>query len=176
MTLKYEELIAHVNDIAQLIDEVIETAEADIYGKCISTAKITHAELTKRGIPCQLVGGRAAFSFNKGRFGIIDYGYDQKAAISGHKIGHFWIESGEYIIDTTLRHLKSEAHKDDMMRGLPPAEFKLSTKMVLRKREVSTYRQLYRGKLGWHYLEIPGRGDQVWKGQPDRLEPAKDFM
>lgn len=173
MKMKYKDLVAHVNEIAHLIDSITEAAQVDICGKCLSNTKITYSELKKREIPCRVAGGRAAFSFNLGRFGIIDYGYDEKPALGGKKIGHFWIISGDYLIDTTLRHLKSEAIQDDVMRSLPPSEFLLDDRMVLRRKDISTYKQLYDGKLGWHYLEIPGRGEQAWTGHPDLLESKK---
>ena len=172
MKLKYKDLVTIVNDIALVIDDVLELANKDVYGKCMASARITHDELKARGIPCRIAGGRAAFSFNKGRFGIIDYGYDEKPAIAGKKIGHFWIVTGDYVVDPTLRFLKEEAWNDDMMRGLPPSQFLLDDRMVVRKRDLSTFKQLHAGKLGWHYDEIPGRSELVWSGKPSELAPA----
>ena len=61
-------------------------------GNCVVLTKIGHDLLTKAGYSVRVAGGKAAFSINRGKWGIVDFGYSPTLDIPGTSaIGHFWL-------------------------------------------------------------------------------------
>lgn len=146
-------------------------------GLCVSFTKIGHDILTREGLNVRIAGGRAAFSVNKGQWGIIDFGYSQALDVRRDPrvgyIGHFWLvlDQEQVIIDFTMMTLKELVHDSDRFMGLPLQPFNLRKGVIIPMNKVSSFDELKRGKIGWHYQEIAGRGEDLFKSPvPDLPE------
>lgn len=99
-------------------------------GLCASLTRIGYDLLSKAGFPLRIAGGKAAFGINKGKWGIMDFGYSPYFPAPGTAyIGHFWLvaDEPEWIIDFTLMFLKETMFTSDQERGLPRQPVNLRT-------------------------------------------------
>ena len=134
-------------------------------GNCVALTKIGYDLLTKAGYSVRVAGGKAAFSINRGKWGIVDFGYSPTLDIPGTRaIGHFWLvdDKFEWIIDFTLPFLKDIVHQSDIERFLSAQPFQLPCTTIVPFAKNSPFDTLMRGKIGWHYQEIANRGDDVF--------------
>jgi len=126
---------------------------------CVYVARKAQLLLADRGIDTVLVGGLAAFSVNKGRFGILDYGYSAKANTTSFANtdnpyhGHCWLEikSLDVIVDLTTHKLKKTFEADSALRGITELDFNITTNPVFNKSESKSFDRLMSGELGRHY-------------------------
>lgn len=134
-------------------------------GLCAFLTRIGHDLLSKAGFPLRIAGGKAAFGVNKGKWGIMDFGYSPYFPAPGTAyIGHFWLvaDEPEWIIDFTLMFLKETMFTSDQERGLPRQPVNLRTNVIVPIRKLSSFDELMAGKMGWHYQEIPGRDKDLF--------------
>lgn len=148
--------------IEPILIEIMERNGEGSGGLCIGAAKLAYPLLKEKGIEVRVAGGRAAFSVNKGKWGILDYGYDSNPISNGLFVGHFWLVCEFGIIDLSLPLLKEVMRKDNLRRGLSNQSFKLKERMLILRSQNSKFATLFEGKIGWHYLEIDGRGEDIW--------------
>ena len=144
-------------EIQPKLDEASHYADG---GLCVLAASLGLAALRERGESVRIAGGRAAFSVNKTRFGMLDFGYSDNSMV-GRYIGHFWLVHQYGIIDFSLPYLKETFEKDNARRGIAGGPIKLPSQMLIPTGKLQTYAALYKGKIGWHYQEIPGRGEVI---------------
>ena len=139
-------------------------------GRCVSLNGLGTVELKKLGFDARLVGGKAAFSFNKGKRGIIDYGYQPnpfhpyaEEGIQSFE-GHAWIEIRRLgvIVDFTLPALKGTMLADNLRNGINDTEFRLSSKAIVPMNDITTFNELYDNfKIGYHYKRSKDTTDYV---------------
>lgn len=129
-------------------------------GNCVLINGMTCQRLLDNGFNAKLVGGKAAFSVNKGKHGVLDFGYSQRGEAitpSGEMLhgyrGHCWIEIKKLnvIVDLTLPHLEQTFIHNNRQLGISDNEFKLSKSMVVSMDETQTWDKLLDGALGYHY-------------------------
>ena len=177
MKLDLKQLEHHANIAQKLTDDALNHAGKEKFGACMVAARITEIYLKKQGFPVRVAGGRAMFSLNSSQWGIIDFGYSEVPEIERYEktdtIGHFWCVVGGHVIDCSLQYLVAMVRLSDQSRGIDAGPVQLPSKSLIRKNEISSARKLYNGKIGWHYAEIPGRGENVWKEHPGRISIGK---
>ena len=170
--------LEHHSEIAQrLTDEALMETGVGTQGVCMISTRIAYQYLKDQGFPVRVAGGRAMFSMNSSEWGIMDFGYSEVPDIERYEktdtIGHFWCVVGGHIVDCSLQYLVSMVRKSDQSRGIDGGPVELPAKSLIRKNEISTARKLYNGKIGWHYAEILGRGEKVWKEKPGTVKTGK---
>lgn len=130
-------------------------------GNCVIINGMACQRLLDNGFNAKLVGGKAAFSVNKSKFGVLDFGYSQRGkalTASGETnigfLGHCWIEIKKLgvIVDLTLPHLEQVFINNNRQLGIAENEYKLTKKMVIPIFEVKSWNALMQGELGYHYL------------------------
>ena len=165
---KYLEFKKEIRDVGHYIKKLLDDPlcmHKKNKGICVALTKIGYDLLTKAGYPVRVAGGKAAFSVNRGKWGIVDFGYSPTMNIPGtSEIGHFWLvaDEPEWIIDFTLLFLKNLVHLSDRERSLPEQIIQLPVTTIVPFRKNNQFDTLMKGKIGWHYLEIPGRGQDVF--------------
>ena len=91
---------------------------------------------------------------------MLDFGYSDNSLV-GRYIGHFWLVHQYGIIDFSLPYLKETFAKDNARRGISGGAFKLPSQLLIPVGKLQSYAALYKGNIGYHYQEIPDRGDVV---------------
>lgn len=157
------------NDVKPQLDEAGSFFEG---GLCVLAARLAYERLTELGVTdLRVVGGKALFSVNKGRHGLIDYGYSTNNSLVGRRIGHYWLEHKEKgVIDFSLAYLKNVFLRDNKKRGITDNTFELGGRILLSFDRLSSYDELLNGAIGHHYLEIPNRGETLWMRKPPELD------
>jgi hypothetical protein len=118
--------------------------------------------LVAAGFGAKLVSGKAAFGVNKGKHGVIHFGFskvedtthfaDDSPIRNFH--GHAWIDikNLDVIVDFTLLSMKSGMLADNAKRGIVDSDYKLSNKVIVPKSENKTFARLYDSNdIGYHY-------------------------
>lgn len=165
---KYQGLQKKIKDVENFLKNLLDDPACKHKkntGICVALTKVGYDLLTKAGYSLRVAGGKAAFSVNHGKWGVVDFGYSPTLDIPGTSaIGHFWLVADEpgWIIDFTLLFLKDLVHQSDLERCLPEQIIKLPMTSIVPLTKNSTFDILMRGKIGWHYLEMPGRGHDVF--------------
>ncbi|EGQ9284514.1 hypothetical protein F7U66_01405 [Vibrio parahaemolyticus] len=103
-----------------------------------------------------LEGGKAAFGFNKGQFGMFDLDANAHGAqvdINGGMQsfpGHCWVEikSLNVIVDLTLPDLPKLVKMSNEQQGIKDDEFLLDTNMIIKKEDTFTRQQIFNGSIG----------------------------
>ncbi|EKO3961471.1 hypothetical protein F2K62_002723 [Vibrio fluvialis] len=164
MELHFNKLVDAMTQLSPMIDayinEISEHCPA-VGGKCILRANITLDLLQERGFDkLKIVGGRAAFGFNNGSRGVLDYGYASDAFTvfsSDKKVnfnGHAWLEDTEYgfIIDPSIPELPSSINDTNQAMGIAEEPILLDvSRTVLRKEEIISDAVLRTPLIGYHY-------------------------
>jgi hypothetical protein len=124
----HKSLVAAVNEISSLVDQrMAHLLGADIVGgDCVFMAIFGKELLAERGIDTTLVGGRAAFGFNRGKFGVIDFGYPGNHNFHPHIedgiesfIGHAWLEvDDDVVIDFSFPNLQKLVRVSNEASGI----------------------------------------------------------
>ncbi|WP_367971196.1 hypothetical protein RJD38_08095 [Vibrio scophthalmi] len=132
-------------------------------GICIPLALFGQAVLKERGIDPKLVGGKAAFGFNMGSYGAIDFGYPQNLwmpyAHEGIESfnGHAWleIEGMDAVIDFALPELPQLIHLTNAEMGISGHdEIQLDiNKLLVRRSEMVTAQVRHKPMLGYYYTK-----------------------
>ncbi len=126
-------------------------------GICVAATLIGKRALTERRVKCKAVGGRAMFSVNTSNFGLIDYGYSgQIANVEAGQQLHYWLQTEIGIVDFALPLMRLTHERDNKLRGITDNTFLLPKDYIIKTKQLSTYDELYRGKIGWHYEAIEG--------------------
>lgn len=156
------------DEVKPILDEVASSVEG---GLCVLATRLAYERLTDLGVTdLRVVGGKALFNVNKGLHGLVDYGYSTNTSPVGRRIGHFWIEHKERgVIDFSLAYLKNGFLSYNKRRGVTDNTFELDGRILLPFYRLSSFDELVKGNdIGYHYLEIPGRGEDVWlNGMPE---------
>ena len=156
------------NEVKPQLDEADSFFEG---GLCVLAARLAYEHLTDLGVKdLRVVGGKALFSLNKGRHGLIDFGYSTNSLV-GRQVGHYWVEHKEKgVIDFSLAYLKKMFVKDNERRGVTDNTFELDGRILLPFYRLSSYDELLSGAIGYHYLEIPNRGETLWLNRIPELD------
>lgn len=168
-----KKIIMDVNSHLQTVLNLPGIVHKKNTGICVALTRISYQLLTEAGYNLRIAGGKAAFSVNSGRWGLVDFGYSPTMNIPGtDAIGHFWLVDDEqqWIIDFTLLFLKDLVHQSDIERGLPKQIIKLPKKTIIPMDQVSSLEELMDGKIGWHYSEIKNRGNDLFSEPIPRLD------
>jgi hypothetical protein len=164
---EFERLVAVVAEVYPHVKKHYDEALGDLDtaqkgGACIPMSLIGQVELEKRGIKAEIVGGRAAFGFNMGKFGVVDFGYQgdhnwMPFADEGIQSfnGHAWleVEGVDAVIDLSLPMLPESILRSNAAMGIQECEeYMLDTsKLVVRRSEMITESVRQTAKLGYYY-------------------------
>lgn len=180
--------LAKLEKAVTALQPILESTIARIIGelkggRCVSLNGLGTVELKKLGFDARLVGGKSAFSFNKGKRGIIDYGYHSNPyhpyADEGIQSfeGHAWIEIKKLgvIVDFTLPALKETMLADNRLNGISDTEFRLSSKPIVQMSDVTTFNDLFENfRIGYHYKRSAEATEWVQSMADLLLERVKD--
>ncbi len=136
-------------------------------GICIPLATLGQAALKKRGIDAKLVGGKAAFGFNMGSYGVVDFGYTQNLwmpyAHEGIESfnGHAWleVEGIDAVIDFAMPELPQLIKLSNAKMGISGHdEIQLDiNKLLVRRSEMVTAQVRHKPMLGYYYTKPVAR-------------------
>ena len=118
--------------------------------------------LVAAGFGAKLVSGKAAFGVNKGKNGVINYGFSKiedsphDTTVNPTRIfhGHAWIDikNLDVIVDFTLLSMELRMLTNNLKRGVIDSDYKLSNKVIVPKSENKTFARLYDNyEIGYHY-------------------------
>jgi hypothetical protein len=141
--------------------------------------------LVAAGFGAKLVSGKAAFGVNKGKHGVIHYGFskieDKTHHVAESSInnfhGHAWIDikNLDVIVDFTLLSMKSGMLLDNAKSGIVDSDYKLSNKVIVSKSENKTFARLYDNyEIGYHYSRNE-RGTELVLEAIEWIDSFDDF-
>lgn len=132
-------------------------------GICIPLATLGQAALKKRGIDTKLVGGKAAFGFNTGSYGALDFGFTHNLFMPyAHEgiesfNGHAWLEVDgmDAVIDFSMPELPTLVAISNAEMGITGHEdIELDvTKLVIKRSEMVTAQVRHKPMLGYYYTK-----------------------
>ncbi|ELA6601887.1 transglutaminase domain-containing protein [Vibrio alginolyticus] len=132
-------------------------------GICIPLATLGQAALKERGIDAKLVGGKAAFGFNMGSYGALDFGFTQNLFMPyAHEgiesfNGHAWLEfvGMDAVIDFAMPELpRLVAISNAEMGIIEHEDIELDvTKLVIKRSEMVTELVRQKPMLGYYYTK-----------------------
>jgi hypothetical protein len=132
-------------------------------GICIPLAVFGQAVLKEHGVETKIVGGKAAFGFNMGGYGVIDFGYTQNLLVPyAHEgiesfNGHAWleVENMDAVIDFAMPELPQLIKLSNSEMGIfGHDEIQLDiNKLLVRRSEMVTAQVRHKPMLGYYYTK-----------------------
>lgn len=158
----HKSLVAAVNEMSSLVDQRMAgvLGAGLVGGDCVFMAIFGKELLAERGIATTLVGGRAAFGFNRGKFGVIDFGYPGNHNFHPHAqdgiesfIGHAWLEVDDVVIDFSFPNLQKLVRVSNEASGIAGHdEVEIDTsQIVIRRDEMVSENVRQETMLGRYY-------------------------
>ncbi|GAL07904.1 hypothetical protein JCM19237_284 [Photobacterium aphoticum] len=156
---KIDEKAAH----AQVMLPAGGPAAAAAYSCLVINSLMTDALIEHGFSHARMVAGKAAFGVNKGKFGVLDYGYSQQAdtlnvlGLAGDEntfYGHAWIEIPDLkiIVDALLPELQTILAMDNSMRGFNDNTCLLSKDMIVESSNTISFAKIIdEFAIGHHY-------------------------
>ena len=129
-----------IKDIDQHLKNIIAKASAvsDVFGPgfCMLAARHGYEFLKKKEFDVQVNFGRAAFSVNKKKFGILCYGQFDYVTVygEGRKMGHYWLSVEGKTIDFMLPYLEQCAAFIDRQSADKTGPIKVPTNSLVSKK------------------------------------------
>jgi hypothetical protein len=159
--IKRVKLQAVVDDITMSVNETFSGLSAGD-ASSIAINNFAIKALVEAGFGAKLVSGKAAFGVNKGKNGVIDYGFskieDTANYVADSPIrnfhGHAWIDikNLDVIVDFTLLSMEAGMLADNEKRDIVDSDYQLTNKVIVPKSENKTFARLYDYyDIGYHY-------------------------
>lgn len=155
----HEKLLTTVERVSVVLRKLATAASGHFGSDCYLHAEMGRCLLQDLGIETRRVVGYAAFRVGEGDGDVIAHTDQVQCFLPPGAAGmayHAWLEAGDTIIDFTTYQLEQKARELDALDGNHTLVKWCPEYLVLRKRDVHTYRAVASLRAGMaHYDEKP---------------------
>ena len=163
---KLVDVVQRVNPVVQeRFKAHIDSLRIDIDsagGACITLSELAQNALLDHGIEAQIVGGRAAFGFNTGKWGSLDFGFNDSNIFHPYAeegiqsfVGHSWLEVDDFdvVIDFSLPHLSRLIALSNQAMGITAEQEILIdiNRIIIHRNEMQTLAIREVTMIGYYY-------------------------